>query len=162
MGRQMQRAGIAVGALVSLLVLLLGAATLAGCAPPPPPPPTVINLTLAASSDVNPSAAGQAAPVAVRVYQLASQSAFMGAEFFQIFSQDQATLGADLVKRDDAIIAPGASKTMSLTPEDRVKAIGVFAAYRAYQGVVWRLAVPVTPHKTTTLTITAGKAGLAQ
>jgi type VI secretion system protein VasD len=155
MGRLMRAAGIAVMALAFGL-------TLASCGAPPPPPPTVINLTLAASNDVNATAGGQAAPLAVRVYQLASTSAFTGAEFFQIFNQDQATLGADLVKRDDAILAPGASKTLTLTPEDRVKAIGVFAAYRNYSGVVWRLTVPVTPHKTTTLTVTAGKAGLAQ
>ena len=155
MGRLMRAAGIAVTALALGL-------TLASCGAPPPPPPTVINLTLAVSNDANATAGGQAAPVALRVYQLVSPSSFTGAEFFQIFSQDQATLGADLVKRDDAIVAPGASKTLTLTPEDRVKAIGIFAAYRQYAGVTWRLVLPVTPHKTTTLTVTAGKAGLAQ
>jgi type VI secretion system protein VasD len=154
MGRQMRAAGIALGALVFT-------ASLAGCGAPPPPPPTVVALTLAASSDANVTTAGQGAPVAVRVYQLASTSAFSGAEFFQLFNQDQATLGPDLVKRDDMIIPPGGSQTITLTPLDTVKAIGVFAAYRDYGPVVWRVTMPVAPHKTTTATITAGRAGLS-
>lgn len=138
-------------------------AALWGCAPPPPPPPpTVVSLTLAATADANAApGAAAGAPVALRVYQLAATSAFTGAEFFQVFNQDQAALGADLVKRDDLIVAPGARKTLTLTPPDTVKAIGVFAAYRDYQGVVWRVSAPVSPHATTTLAITAGKAGLA-
>jgi type VI secretion system protein VasD len=155
MGRQMRSAGIALGALVFT-------ASLAGCgAPPPPPPPTVVALTLAASPDANQTAAGQGAPVALRVYQLASTSAFTGAEFFQLYSQDQATLGPDLVKRDDITIPPGGSQSITVTPLDTVKAIGVFAAYRDYASVVWRVTMPVAPHKTTTVTITAGRAGLA-
>ena len=155
MDRRMRTTSIALGALVLT-------ASLAGCAAPPPPvPPTVVALTLAATADANQTTAGQGAPVALRVYQLASTSAFTGAEFFQLFSQDQATLGPDLVKRDDMIIAPGASKAITLTPIDTVKAIGVFAAYRDYQAVVWRLTTAVAPHQTTTLTVTAGKAGLA-
>jgi type VI secretion system protein VasD len=155
MGRQMRAAGGVV------MAFALGS-VLAGCgAPPPPPPPTVVNLSLSASADVNPTQAGQGAPIALRVYQLASTSAFSGAEFFQLFSQDQATLGADLVKRDDMIVAPGASKTLSLMPLDNVKAIGVFAAYRDYGAVVWRVSMPVAPHKTTTATVTAGHVGLA-
>ena len=154
MGRQKRAASGAVMALV------LGAA-LAGCAaPPPPPPPTVVNLTLSASTDANPTAAGQGAPVSLRVYQLGSTSAFTGAEFFQLFSQDKATLGSDLVKRDDLIIAPGTSKTLTLTPMDPVKAIGIFAAYRDYSGTVWRATTPVVPHKTTDVTVTAGRTGI--
>jgi type VI secretion system protein VasD len=154
MGRQMRAAGGVV------MAFALGS-VLAGCgAPPPPPPPTVVNLSLSASADVNPTQAGQGAPIALRVYQLASTSAFSGAEFFQLFSQDQATLGADLVKRDDMIVAPGASKTLSLMPLDNVKAIGVFAAYRDYASGVWRASTAVVPHKTTQVTVTAGRTGI--
>jgi len=154
MGRQMR-------AVSGVLMALVFGAVLAGCgAPPPPPPPTVINMTLKATADANPTVAGQGAPVAIRVYQLASTSAFSGAEFFQLFSQDQATLGTDMIKRDDLIIAPGTSKTLSLTPMDPVKAIGVFAAYRDFGTTVWRATTPVVPHKTTTITVTAGRAGI--
>jgi type VI secretion system protein VasD len=154
MGRQLRAAS---GALTALV---FGAA-LAGCSPPPPPPPpTVVALTLSASADANPTTTGQGAPVAIRVYQLASTSAFAGAEFFQVFNQDQTTLGPDLLKRDDLIIAPGTSKTLTLMPLDTVKAIGVFAAYRDYANATWRATTPVEPHKTTQVTVTAGPKGI--
>jgi type VI secretion system protein VasD len=139
-------------------VLLAG--SLAGCSPPPPPPPTVVQLTITASADVNPSPGGQAAPVQVVVYQLASTSAFNAAEFFQLFNKDAATLGPDMVKRDPYILAPGTSKTATLMPTDQVKSLGVFAAFQAYQAVPWRGAVDIPAHQTTAVTVTASKAGV--
>ena len=134
-------------------------AAVAGCAPAPPPP-TVVNLTLSASLDVNPSQSGQAAPVQIVVYQLASASGFNGAEFFQLFNKDAATLGADMLKRDQFILAPGETKTATLMPTDAVKTLGVFAAYQGYQAVKWRGTVDIPPHQTTSVTVTAAKSGL--
>jgi type VI secretion system protein VasD len=134
---------------------------LAGCSPPPPPPPpTVVQLTMTASQDVNPSASGQGTPVQVVVYQLASATSFNGAEFFQLFNQDQTTLGADLIKRDQYTLAPGKSQNATLSPTDPVKMLGVFAAYQNFQGVTWRGSVPIPAHQTTNVTVTAGKAGI--
>lgn len=146
------------GAVAALAMTALGA----GCSPPPPPPPpTVVNLTLVAAPDVNPTPSGAGAPIALRVYQLGSVNAFNGAEFFQLFNQDQATLGADLVKRDDLIVPPGGKSALSLTPMDPVKAVGVFATYRDYAGSVWRVSAPVVPHATNEITVTAGRTGLS-
>jgi type VI secretion system protein VasD len=136
---------------------LLG--VLASCSPPPPPP-TVVQLTITASPDVNPSPSGQAAPVQLVVYQLASASNFNGAEFFQLFNKDAATLGPDLVERDPYILAPGTSKTATLMPKDQVKSLGVFAAFQTYQSVPWRGTVDIPAHQTTAVTVTASKAGL--
>ncbi len=140
------------------LVLL---AALAGCAaPPPPPPPTVVNITMTAATNANPTAAGQGAPVALRIYQLGSKAGFNGAEFFPLYNTDAATLGTDLVKRDDFILAPGQTQTTTLTPRDDVTAIGVFAGYRDFQHATWRATADIPPHRTTKLTITAGHDGI--
>jgi type VI secretion system protein VasD len=145
---------------VSVLAVTM-LAGLAGCAaPPPPPPPTMVQLTLTASADDNANAAGQGAPVQVRVYQLASSSAFGNAEFFQLFGQDQTTLGADLVKRDDFTLAPGQSTTATLAPTDQAKVLGVFVAYQNFQQLVWRATTPIPPHTTTAVTVAAGHAGV--
>jgi type VI secretion system protein VasD len=150
--------GISGAGLLAVSVL----AVLAGCAaPPPPPPPTVVQLTLTASADDNANAAGQGAPVQVRVYQLASASAFGNAEFFQLFGQDQTTLGADLVKRDDFTLAPGQSTTATLTPTDQAKVLGVFVAYQNFQALTWRATAEIPPHTTTKVTVAAGHAGVA-
>jgi len=136
--------------------------TLAACAaPPPPPPPTVVELTLVAAKDANATPDGQGAPIALRVYQLAGTANFSGAEFFDLFNNDQTTLKTDLVKRDDVTLAPKQSKSMTITPTtDQVKAIGVFGAYRDYAGATWRVTADVPAHKTTKITVTAGKTGL--
>jgi type VI secretion system protein VasD len=150
------RGDFGLGAAVTAALL----ATLAGCAPPPPPPPTTVALTLAASADANANAAGQGTPVQVRVYQLASATGFGNAEFFQLFNQDQATLGADLVKRDDFFLAPGQSKTSALTPTDQVKVLGVFAAYQNFQQATWRATTMIPAHQATAITVSVGKTGV--
>ncbi len=136
------------------------AALLAGCGAPPPPPPTQVAVTLTAAANANPTPDGKGAPVVLRVYQLASTSAFNGAEFFDLFNQDQATLKTDLIKRDDVTLAPGQSKTLNLTPTDQAKSIGVFAGYRDYGHAIWRVTADIPPHKTTKITVQAGPTGL--
>jgi type VI secretion system protein VasD len=124
-----------------------------------PPPPTVVYVQLVAASDAN-ATGGQGAPVAVRVYQLAGKSGFEGAEFYPLYKGDAAALGTDLVKKDEVLLAPGVTKTLTLMPSDAVHAIGVFAAYQAFQSATWRADADVPPNKTTTVTATVGATGL--
>ena len=149
---------------IGLAVVATGglSAALAGCAaPPPPPPPTIVQAKLTTAADVNASQSGQANPVVVRIYQLASASGFEKAEFFRLQNADTATLGADLVKKDEYLLAPGAAKEESMTLPDRVKALGIMASYRDFQSKAWRITVPVQPNKTTPVGITVGASGLA-
>lgn len=133
-----------------------GILTLSGCGGPPPPPPTIVELKITATSGVNPTQGGVGAPVVLRVYQLTSTAGFEKAEFFRLLNADTATLGTDLAKKDEYLLAPGASKTETLTIPDTVHALGVIAAYREFKDVVWRVTVPVPAHKTTPVLITAG------
>ncbi len=136
-------------------------AVLFGCSsPPPPPPPTVVNLTMVTTADSNPTTDNVGAPVALRVYQLASPTNFNGAEFFALYNGDAALLKTDLLRREDSLLAPGATKKQAIMPNDQVKSIGVFAAYRDPSKVVWRVAADVAPNKTTNITVTAGHDGL--
>ena len=141
-------------------VLVLGLfGLLAGCAPAPPPP-TVVNLSLAADANDNPGPGGQGAPLVISVYQLSSDAAFSSAEFFQLYSADAATLKADMVKKDQYNLAPGASKSATLNPVATVTSVGIFAAYQKFQGVVWRAVVDVAPNKTTNINVQAGAKGI--
>jgi type VI secretion system protein VasD len=142
--------------------MLLGALALAACGgPSPPPPPTVVSLTLGATKDANPTLSGEGAPVVLRIYQLGSTSSFSAAEFFPLFNQDQTTLGADLIKRDELTLVPGQTRTLTLTPTEQVKAIGVFAAYRDFQHATWRGSADVPPHQTTKLAVQAAADGIS-
>jgi type VI secretion system protein VasD len=140
-----------------LLGLLAG---VSACAPPPPPPPTVVNLTLKGAADVNPTESGVAAPVQLRVYQLTSTAAFNGAEFFALLDRDAATLGDQLVRREDFLLAPNETRTSTLNPEARVTALGVFIGARSIDGVTWRGTWAVPPNKTSAITVTAARAGV--
>jgi type VI secretion system protein VasD len=136
-------------------------ALLFGCAsPPPPPPPTVVNVTLVTTADTNPTVDNVGAPIAIRVYQLASPTNFNGAEFFALYNGDAALLKSDLIRREDSLLAPGATKSQTINPTDQVKSIGVLAAYREPSKVVWRVAADVEANKTTNITVTAGHNGL--
>ncbi len=134
---------------------------LAGCGgAPPPPPPTVVNATITTAADVNAGDNGTGAPVSIRIYQLVSSAGFDGGQFFPLFDKDAATLKDDLVKRDDLLLAPGQSKTLTIMPDDRAHSFGVFGAYRDYEHVAWHASVAIPAHQTSTLTVTAGKAGV--
>jgi type VI secretion system protein VasD len=134
----------------------------AGCAapPPPPPPPTIVNVTLQASPDVNGAPGGAGAPIVLRVYQLASPAGFSNGEFFQLYNTDSATLGSDLVKRDDVPLTPGQSRSLKLSPLETVHALGIFGGYRDFQHVTWRGTADIAAHQTTNVTVTAGGTGL--
>ena len=127
---------------------------------PPPPPPTVVNLTLTTTADVNPSASGQGAPVVLRVYQLSSSAGFEKAEFYRLYNSDIATLGADIAKKDEYLLPPGTSKTVSVQPPTNVTALGVFAAYRDFSHANWRGTTPVPPNKTTDVSVRADAKGV--
>lgn len=147
---------------LSCLAALLALAALSACAAPPPPiPPTVLKLKIVASADVNATQAGQGAPVLLRIYQLGSAAAFEKAEFFRLNSADTATLGADIVKKDEYLIVPGATKEETLTLPDNVKAVGFFAAYREFQKATWRATVAPEAHKTTAVAVTVNASGLS-
>jgi len=136
---------------------------LAGCAAPPPPPPprTVVNISVKAGPDINPDPTGQGAPMTLRVYQLASGAGFGNAEFFALYKTDAATLGPDIIHRDDLALNPGDSKTLPLSPTDQVKTLGFFAGLRDFSQAAWRATADIPPHQTTNITVTASKAGIA-
>jgi type VI secretion system protein VasD len=142
--------------------LLLAAPLLTGCAapPPPPPPPTVVNISVKAGPDMNPDPTGQGAPMVLRVYQLTSGAGFSNAEFFALYKADAATLGPDIVHRDDLALNPGDTKTLPVSPTDQVKTIGFFAGVRDFSQGPWRATADIPPHQTTNITVTATKAGI--
>lgn len=138
-----------------LTIASVACAALVGCgAPPPPPPPTVAALTMVASADANPDAGGAAAPVAVRIYQLSSTAAFNQADFFQLYNNDQAVLGADLLGRDEVTITPGGTQQLVKELKPGATAIGVVAAFRDIQHANWRAKAVPPANKTTAITVT--------
>ncbi len=127
---------------VTRLAMTAGILAIAACAspPPPPPPPVVseIQLQVLAGADVNPDARKRASPVTVRIYVLKSAAPFEAADFFSLFDKDTATLGSELVQREEFLMRPGDQKALPLKFGPEVKAIGVMAAYRDLERARWR------------------------
>jgi len=127
---------------------------MAGCASKPVVTP--VSITLTAAADANPDARGRASPLTVRVYALKTPGPFEGADFFSLFEKDQATLGAELVQREEMLLRPGESKKLDLTLPADAKAIGVMAAFRDLDRARWREVRAVTPGQAQALQVTFG------
>lgn len=137
-------------------VSLLGGGALMGCASPPKPVITPVSLTLVGAADVNPDARGRASPLAVRVFALKTTAPFDGADFFALFEKDQATLGAELVHREEALLRPGDNRVLKFTLPAEAKALAFMAAYRDLERARWREVRPVQPGQPVDWTVTFG------
>lgn len=137
------------------VLMALAALALAGCAAKPPVV-TPVAMTVTAGADANPDVRGRASPLTVRVYVLKSPGPFEGADFFSLFEKDTATLGAELVQREEMLLRPGESKKLDMTLPADAKAIGVMAAYRDLDRARWREVRAIEVGKPVVLTVTLG------
>ena len=138
------------------VLLLAGAGVLVGAcgsAPPaqqPPAAPVVLDpvtlqVTLIATDDVNPDVRGRASPLAVRIMELRSRSAFDAADFFSLYDRDQATLGTELLAKEQYILRPGDTQGYTRKAQMETRFLGVVAAYRDLEGSTWRVAAGIAP-----------------
>lgn len=138
-----------------LWILLILA--LQGCAstpePEPPPPPTIVKLQIESAAIINPDVDGKASPVMLRIYELHDTGVFGSADFFALFDREQATLAADLVRKQEFAVTPGDSKTLTVEPDDDVRALGFFAAFRQLDTAQWRAIAAVAAHQTRSYTV---------
>ena len=135
--------------------LAAGGMLVSGCAKPPPPPITTpVNLQLVGAADMNPDARGRASPLAWRVYVLKTSSGFDTADFFALFEKDAATLGGDLIKKEEVLLKPGDTSPLSFVLQADATAIGILAAYRDLSRAQWRQTIPLAvgqPHQLSVL-----------
>jgi type VI secretion system protein VasD len=145
-------------------LLAAGIAVSCGKAPPPAPaqPPLTIAappeakvkavMTLAVSPDANPDANGRPSPVVVRVYQLKTDAAFKGAEFFALFDDEEKVLGPELISRDEFQLDASEKRTIDITVAGDTRFVGAVAAFRDIRNAQWRGLVPA-PKKGLTVSV---------
>lgn len=120
------------------LMLAACVLSLVACAKPPPPVVSDVTLLVNAGVDVNPDSRKRPSPVTVRVYALKSAAPFESADFFSLYDKDSATLGAELVQKEELLLRPGEAQQMNLKLGAEVKALAVMAAFRDLERARWR------------------------
>lgn len=128
---------------------------LAACASAPKP--AQVAGTIEASGQVNPSTSRRPSPLVLRVYELKTAATFNSADFMSLYQRDKAELGADLLAREEFVMAPGESRTFGKTLAPDTRFLGVVAAYRDVEHARWRSVVAVRPGQMNKVTIRAGE-----
>lgn len=142
---------------IAIIAVALGAG-LAGCGSKPEPkiPPTEISVQVLAAPDANQDAAGRALPIVVRVYELKSTGGFEGADFFTLYNKDDATLGADMLARDELTLQPGSSRSIDRPADPAAGYLGVVAAFREIDKAAWRASYRLKPNVVNRVSVQIG------
>jgi len=120
---------------------LLAAAMLllASCASGPKPVlPIPLAISIKADNEINLDSHKRPSPLKIVVYELKSSAAFESADFFSLSQKDQATLGGDLLGREEIFLRPGETKTLTRKGYSDTTVIGVLAEFRDIDKAVWR------------------------
>ncbi len=128
-----------------------------GCGGKKAPPPTQLTAKFLASSQVNPNAEGTPSPVVVRFYELKTPGTFEDTDFFTLYDDDTAVLGADLVARDEFKVMPGEELPLLRELDPKTRFVGVMAAFRDLNNAIWRATAPITLHQLNAYTILLGR-----
>jgi len=123
---------------VVALICVLGLTACASNDPKAVHEPVRLDLSITASSSVNPDDQKRAAPIVVRIYELKNADAFTAADFFSLQDKDKTVLADDLVVREQYQLRPGESRTIRRNADQATTTLGVIAAYRDLPNSVWR------------------------
>ena len=139
----------------ALLTAALGGSGVLGGCKSAPPPVTRVNGSISAAPGVNLSVSQRPSPLRLRLYELKSATAFNQADFMALYQSDQATLGPDMLAREEFVLQPEEARPYNkvLSPETRY--LGVVALYRDLERATWRAVAPVQPGKAQTLQVRA-------
>ena len=124
--------------------------------PPPPPKPVLVvperqlQLAIRAGELLNPDYLNRPSPVVVRVYLLRAEITFGAADFFSLFERDAATLGGDLLAREELQLRPGRVVSINREFPPEARFLGVVVAFRNVEKSTWRALtnLPVAPPAT--------------
>jgi type VI secretion system protein VasD len=119
-----------------------------------------VKATLNADKSVNPDINGRPSPIVARIYELKSLSVFNNADFFNLFEQDVALLGDELLMRDELHFQPGETKPFERELQPDTRYLGVIGAYRDIENATWRRAIEIDVNDETAFVIEFGKSGI--
>lgn len=110
---------------------------------------TKLDLTLSASTQLNPDLDGRPSPIVVRLIELKNPVAFENADFFSLYERPRESLSPDLVASEEIELRPGETRELKLSVNDGSRYVGVLAAYRDLPETRWHYVVTLTPARLT-------------
>ncbi|MEW7972908.1 MAG: type VI secretion system lipoprotein TssJ [Candidatus Thiodiazotropha endolucinida] len=119
-----------------------------------------VTVTMSAAQRVNPDINDRPSPIVARIYELKSLSVFNNADFFNLFEQDVALLGDEMLMRDELHFQPGEVKLLERELQPDTRYVGVIGAYRDIENATWRRSIEINLHDETTFVIEFGKSGI--
>ncbi|MES9825581.1 MAG: type VI secretion system lipoprotein TssJ [Candidatus Thiodiazotropha endolucinida] len=137
------------------IIALLYLAMVTGCSSV-----SSVAVTMSAAQSVNPDINDRPSPIVARIYELKSLSVFNNADFFNLFEQDVALLGDEMLIRDELHFQPGEVKLMERELQPDTRYVGVIGAYRDIENATWRRSIEINLHDETTFVIEFGKSGI--
>jgi type VI secretion system protein VasD len=102
-------------------------------------------VSIRAAGRLNPSESGESLATTVRLYQLKDVSKLQAASLEQIFDNDRAVLGDDLVSVKEITLYPGEEATPSLSRREGAVFLAVVAFFRHPAGAQWRVVSKLAP-----------------
>jgi type VI secretion system protein VasD len=126
---------------------LIAIGALTGCAGPRPTMPAPYTVVLSADAKVNPDMEHRPTPVQVRLLELKNSSNFESLDFYTLYDKDEATLGTDLLSKEQLTLQPGQSVTLLRKAKTDARMLGVFVAFKDVTKGSWRAITPLPQAK---------------
>lgn len=114
---------------VATVVLLVA---LAGCSPR-------VDLSMAATPEINPAPSGDPLSVVVRLYQLDDDTPFLEADFDDLLAGDEDALGDAMLAREEYVVRPDEQKNVTVDMEEDATHAAVAVLYRRPDSDRWRV-----------------------
>jgi type VI secretion system protein VasD len=148
----MNARGLAACGLGVLAALIVGTGAAFACSPSVPPPVQAdsctfqrVTATILASSDINRASNGEARPVQLRIYQLASDISLQNASFDDVWKNDTEALGKDVVKKEQFAVYPNTRTELAFERDDKANYVAAVALFRVPRGRSWYAVFDLPP-----------------
>lgn len=105
----------------------------------------VVSLSVIASPAINPTTEGEPRPVQMRIYQLKDDVKLQAATFEQIWKEDAAVLGQDVIKRDEVFVYPNTRTDVKFDRDPGASFIVGAGLFRNPKGKSWYMAFELPP-----------------
>lgn len=102
-----------------------------------------LQLLVQAQRSLNTDASNASASLALRVYVLRDASGFEKASFDSLYEDDAATLGSNVLLRENLYLRPGEARELALELSGDARALGIFGAFREIEHSQWRAILPL-------------------